>query len=151
MKIRHLILSVIFTAAAVLTVGLEQSAAQQSREVILGGFNIEPAVRTTGSGMVTVTLRNDSLTVDGDFSNLSSPYMGAYLMIGKKGESGNMLHRLKVKASEDRTGGTINAKANTYKLSDAQRSLLESGEIYVSITSRKHRKGELRGQIPPIK
>src|SRR5699024_4948287 len=118
---------------------------------ILGGYNYDPAVRTSGSGMVTVTLRQDSLYIKGDFSNLTSSYRGAYIMVGKKGQTGNMLHRLKVNLNGDRTGGTLEVKNNAFTLNDAQKQLLKNGELYINIISQKHSHGELRGQIPPMK
>jgi len=127
------------------------SYAQQTKEVILGGYNFEPTVRTSGSGMVTVRFENDSLTVSGDFSHLTDTYQGAYIMVGEKGESLNMLFRLNATLNKEKTGGTFDGSENTFALNEAQQKLLKSGEFYITITSQKHTDGELRGQIPPIK
>ena len=48
--------------------------AQQSKDIILAGYKMKPAVRTTGSGFVTVTLRNDSLSVDGEFNKQKNTF-----------------------------------------------------------------------------
>ncbi|HLR31985.1 MAG TPA: CHRD domain-containing protein [Fodinibius sp.] len=148
-QVRFILTIPLFVA---LCLGLPQWAnAQQSRDVILGGYNYEPAVRTSGSGMVTVTLREDSLYVKGDFSNLTSSYRGAYIMVGKKGQTGNMLFRLNALPNEEKTGGVFNTEKNTFALNDAQKQLLENGQFYIAITSWDHPHGELRGQIPPMK
>lgn len=151
MNINRLFIPLIAATFLLFGLTVQQSFAQQSKEIILGGFNHEPAVATTGSGLATVTLKGDSLRISGDFSNLTSPFTGAYVMIGEKGESGNMLLRLKVKLNEKGTGGTLNAKSNTFVLSDAQKPLLKAGELYINIASQDHSRGELRGQIPPMK
>lgn len=124
---------------------------QQSRQIILGGYNHKPPVKTSGSGVVTVTFKQDTLRVKGDFSDLKGPYRGAYIMVGEKGETGNMLFRLKVEPNEERTGGVIKARDNAFPLNDVQKPLLRNGELYINITSSNHSRGELRGQIPPIK
>lgn len=124
---------------------------QQSRQIMLAGYNHEPPVSTSGSGMVTVSFKKDTLRVEGDFSDLTSRYRGAYVMVGEKGEAGNMLFRLNVEPNEDRTGGMIKAEDNAFPLNDAQKPLLKKGELYINITSNDHARGELRGQIPPIK
>lgn len=151
MNINRLFIPLITATFVLLGIAVQPSFAQQSKEIILGGFNHKPAVATTGSGLATVTLKDDTLRISGDFSNLTSPFTGAYVMVGKKGESGNMLHRLKVKLNESRTGGTLSAKSNTFVLSDAQKPLIKAGELYINIASQDHSRGELRGQIPPMK
>ncbi|NIT62065.1 MAG: hypothetical protein GWN00_39485, partial [Aliifodinibius sp.] len=55
--------------------------AQQSKKIILAGYKHKPPVSTTGSGLATVTLHGDTLTVKGKFEDLSTNYSGAYLMV----------------------------------------------------------------------
>lgn len=133
-----------------MSLGPKQTSAQQYKTITLAGYNHEPPVRTSGSGSATIGLKNDTLRVKGDFSHLIGSYRGAYIMVGEKGEPGNMLFRLKVEVNEERTGGVIKAKDNAFALSDAQKPLLQKGEFYLNITSTKYSKGELRGQIPPM-
>ena len=151
MDINRLFISLISATILLVGIQVQPSYAQQSKEIILGGFNHEPAVRTSGTGLATITFEGDTLRISGDFSNLSSAFRGAYVMIGKKGESGNMLLRLKAELDDSRTGGTINAESNTFELNDVQKPLLKAGELYINITSSNHSRGELRGQIPPMK
>lgn len=143
----------VFLGLLLLSVMLESQLvySQQSRQLMLAGYNHEPPVSTSGSGVVTVSFKQDTLRVDGDFSDLTSPYRGAYVMVGEKGETGNMLFRLKVEPIEDRTGGIIKGKDNAFPLNNAQKPLLKNGELYINVTSSNHSQGELRGQIPPMK
>ena len=151
MDINRLSISLITAIILLLGIQVQPGHSQQSKEIILGGFNHEPAVRTSGSGLATVTFTGNSLRISGDFSNLSSVFRGAYIMIGKKGESGNMLLRLKADLNENRTSGTFKTESNTFKLNDVQKPLLKAGELYINIISSNHSRGELRGQIPPMK
>lgn len=124
--------------------------AQQSAQITLAGYKHEPTVATSASGLVTVTLKGDTLKVKGDFSDLNNWYHGAYIHVGKKGENGNQLFRLKAELNEDRTGGTFDPEANSFVLNQAQKELLAKGEFYINITSYDHKSGEIRGQIPPM-
>lgn len=125
--------------------------AQQTKKIMLAGYKHTPSVPTSGSGIITVSFHKDTLRVKGDFSDLTSQYTGAYIMVGKKGESGNMLFRLKPELNDQETGGSLKQKENTFVLNEVQKPLLKNGELYINIASVDHRKGELRGQIPPIK
>ncbi|SMO58078.1 CHRD domain-containing protein [Fodinibius sediminis] len=142
----------VFTLSSLITLFLIPVSiqAQQSRGVILAGYNHQPPVRTSGSGFVTVTYQKDTLRVKGEFSDLKGFYRGAYIMVGEKGEAGNMLFRLKVEANEERTGGVIKARDNLFPLSDIQKNLLKKGDLFINISSTQHTRGELRGQIPPL-
>lgn len=124
--------------------------AQQTKTIMIAGYKHSPSVPTSGSGIITVSFHKDTLRVKGKFSDLTSQYTGAYIMVGKKGESGNMLFRLKTELNDQKTGGTLKQKENTFALSEAQKPLLKNGELYINVASADHRKGELRGQIPPI-
>lgn len=129
----------------------ETAYPQQSSTIILAGYNHAPPVSTPGSGLVTVSFKKDTLRLDGDFSDLTSPYLGAYVMVGEKGEDGNVLLRLNAELNENRTGGVIKRANNVFSLNEAQKQLLKKGELYINITSSDHSHGELRGQIPPMK
>lgn len=127
------------------------SQAQSKAQITLAGYKHNPPVRTTGTGFVTVQLKNDTLKVSGDFSELSSWYSGGYIMVGQKGESGNQLFRLKADIGDNRTQGSFTPKQNSFALKEAHKELLQAGELYINIASANHRHGELRGQIPPLK
>jgi len=124
--------------------------AQQSQKIILAGYKHKPPVSTTGSGMATVTLHGDTLTVKGKFKDLSANYSGAYLMVSIRGQGGNQLYRLKAELNEEKTGGKLIAKENRFVLSPAQKALLKKGDFYINISSFENQKGELRGNIGPL-
>lgn len=150
MKSIRLLILLLGLALISMSFGPRQAYSQQSRTITLAGYNHEPPVRTSGSGGATITFKDDTLRVEGDFSDLTGTYRGAYIMVGEKGEPGNMLFRLKTEVNEERTGGIIKAEDNVFVLNDAQKPLLEKGEFYINITSTKYSRGELRGQIPPM-
>lgn len=124
--------------------------AQQSKKIILAGYKHNPPVSTAGSGLATVTLHGDTLTVKGKFEDLSANYSGAYLMVTIRGQGGNQLHRLKAKLNENKTGGKFIGKDNRFVLSASQKALLKKGDIYINISSFENKKGELRGDIGPM-
>lgn len=126
--------------------------AQQSRKITLAGYKHKPPVSTSGSGSVTVTLKGDTLSVQGKFKNLVDTYSGGHIMVSLRGEGGNQLYRLNANLNEDdRTGGTFEAKDNKFVLSESEKELLESGDLYINVSSYENRKGELRGNIGPMK
>lgn len=124
--------------------------AQQSQQITLAGYNHKPTVSTPGSGMATVSLKNDTLKVDGDFENLSDRFSGAYIMVNLRGQPGNQIYRLKVELNEEKTGGTFKANNNAFALTPAEKALLQKGELYINVASAENRKGELRGDIKPM-
>lgn len=148
MKYKFLPIS-IFITGLFLIYGQEISA-QQSVKVTLTGYNHKPPVSTSASGLITVEFQKDTLKVQGEFSNLKNWYHGAYIHAGKKGERGNQLFRLKAEVNEERTGGILKRKNNSFVLNEAQKELLKKGELYINISSYDHKGGEIRGQIPPM-
>jgi hypothetical protein len=148
MKAIRFLSTFLLTTVVCLSMQPKTAEAQQDKRIILAGYKHSPSVATSGSGLVTVSVKNDTLRVNGEFSDLTSTYEGAFIMVGKKGEYGNMLFRLQADLNEQQNGGVIKKKANTFALSEAQKPLLKKGELYINITSADHENGELRGQIP---
>lgn len=143
---------VIYTAAIIIGFLMfsEPVNAQQKQEIILAGYKHKPPVATTGSGMLTVTFKNDTLTIDGSFKELTSQYSGAYLMVSLRGQSGNQLYNLRAELNEQKTGGTFMPTDNKFALSRAEIQLLKKGELYINISSFDNQNGELRGNISAI-
>lgn len=126
----------------------QDATAQRSQNIILAGYKHKPPVRTTGSGMATVTLHGDTLRVEGQFEELMGQFSGAYIMVSlRRGEGGNQIYELNVNVNEKRTGGTFKAPKNTFILSEAEKKLLNKGKLYLIIASFEHQNGELRGDI----
>lgn len=127
------------------------ATAQQSRKIILAGYKHKPPVSTSGSGLATVTLHGDTLTVSGEFENLTANFSGGYIMVSIKEQGGNQLYRLNVDLNdEDKTSGTIRAKENRFILTKAEKELLKEGALYINIASFENPNGELRGNIGPM-
>lgn len=120
---------------------------QKSVDVILGGYNQVPVVRTTGMGITTATLHGDTLTVKGTFSDLIGNYRSAYIHHGARDRMGHRMFRLTVEVGEDNKSGVIRAENNQFILTDSQRNAVRRGLMYINITSDRNRQGEIRGQI----
>lgn len=146
---RSIILVTLFIAGLVIAASTKVHA-QQSQQIILAGYNHKPPVSTPGSGMATVSLKDDTLMVEGDFENLSAAFSGAYIMVNLRGQAGNQLYRLKAELNKEKTGGTINANENKFALTPAEKALLKKGELFINISSFENRNGELRGDIKPM-
>lgn len=124
------------------------AAGQQSVQVVLTGMDQVPEVRTPATGMVDLTFEDDTLTVDGSFSDLRGNFTGLSIYHGQEGEQGNQLFKLKVELDDDHKGGTIDPKNNKIELRDGIKNALSQGMLYLSITSDQFQQGEIRGQIP---
>lgn len=124
--------------------------AQQSRTVTLAGYNSVPKITTAASGTITVTLNNDTLSVEGTFSDLSNYYYGAAIFYGKKGEQGNQMFRLDADVAENHISGSFSPQKNSFGLTEGQLKELANGNLYISIYSYDHKRGEIRAQIPPF-
>jgi len=121
---------------------------QTTHQVDLGGYNKTPAVLTPATGMLDVTVHNDSLFVSGEFQDLRGQYWSAYIHYGKVGETGNRLIQLRADVSEEKNSGEFKKERNSFELRPAIRRALQEGNLYVIISSHSHQNGEIRGQIP---
>ena len=139
-----------FVSAAIVLSLPHQSHAQTQR-VIMAGYKQKPVVATSASGMATVTLKGDTLKVNGDFEHLTSRFSGAYIMVNLKRGGSNQLYELDVKLNEEQTGGTLDPKSNTFVLSEAVKELAQEGNLYIIISSFEYKNGEIRGNISPMK
>lgn len=129
----------------------DTSQAQQSHTIIMAGYKSVPKVETTARGDATITLKNDTLMVEGSFSDLSSYYFGSAIFYGKKGEQGNKLISLSPTIKESNTEGIFEKEKNTFKLTEGQLEALREGHLYINIMSFEHQVGELRAQLPAFK
>lgn len=122
--------------------------AQQTSEVILGGYNEVPRVSSTGSGLIEVTLRGDSLTVSGSFTDLNGAYTSSGIYFGRPDENGNRVLQLDADFQDDSTSGEFLPEENRFVLTPQLKEGLRLGRLYINITSRSRQHGEIRGQIP---
>ena len=95
----------------------------------------------TGGGEVILTLNGNALSVEGDFSGMSSATTMGHIHNGPPAQPGPVVHRLEVTAAPN---GNISAEL---ELTDEQVSALRNNELYVQIHSENNAPGELRGWI----
>lgn len=141
----------VFSAILVAMAWPGLSYAQQTRTLILTGYKAVPKVQTPATGSIDITLKGDSLIVEGSFENLSSYYYGSAIFYGEKGEQGNKILSLNSSIAENRTSGRFDPSKNTFELTEGQLEALSKGNLYVAILSFDHIRGELRAQLPPLK
>ncbi|WP_138431775.1 CHRD domain-containing protein [Fodinibius saliphilus] len=128
----------------------QKSQAQESKMITLAGYKMKPSVPTSGSGTATVKLKGDTLSVHGDFENLTNRFSGAYIMVDIRGEGGNQLFRLKADLNDEQTGGMFKEKKNRFGLSPAEKMLLKKGKLYITINTFEHQNGEIGSDIPKM-
>ncbi|MEX1212235.1 MAG: CHRD domain-containing protein [Balneolaceae bacterium] len=124
--------------------------AQSSVIVQMAGYHQVPKVETPASGVLEVTLKADSLIVEGNFRDLNSVYRSSALYFGEPGKRGNRLMGLVAELDEDRRGGKFSAETNRLKLPPSLLEALERGHLFVSIGSDRRPHGEIRGQLPSM-
>ena len=135
---------------ALVSVMVPDMMAQNSGEVILAGYNQVPAVQSSGTGVIRVEVRSDTLFVEGSFQDLNGMYRSAGIYHGRESESGNRLRGLSPDLEEDRSGGSFDSERNYFELRPSILEALQQGRLYINITTDRHRQGEIRGQIPRL-
>lgn len=131
-----------------LLISLSAAFAQNNRtDVILNGVNMVPDVRTAASGTAEVWVESDTLYVSGEFSNLQNYYFSSNIHYGKEGENGNPIYQLQPDISENHISGSFDPEKNKFSLSDAMLEAFKNGNMYITVASYDHRRGEIRGQI----
>lgn len=128
-----------------------QPYGQHTKTVTLAGYHHVPPVPSPGSGNIDVTLRGDTLSVKGEFNQLSSAYYGAFIHYGDEDEQGNQLFRMEPELDKSKIGGTFDPERNKWKLNETLLQALAEGRLYINIYSNNYTRGELRGQVPPMK
>lgn len=150
MNVRNILIIVPALTFLLLTLATGVSLAQKSATVVLAGYKVNPPVSTPAAGTIQVTFRNDSLFVEGSFSDLNSIYRGAGIHYGTQRENGNQVIKLNSTLNEEWTAGRFNAAENAFKLTDGLIQALREGRLYINIYTQLQPRGELRGQIPSM-
>lgn len=123
---------------------------ERNFEVQLAGENQVPPVASPAMGTMEVTLdENNVLTVDGAFSDLSSPLIdvqgsSAHIHVGSLDEGGPIVFLVNVDADGNDRGGTFTL---TETLSADQVRVFEAGDYFLNIHTEAYPDGELRGQL----
>ena len=121
----------------------------QPFEVTLSGDNEVPPVTTNATGSATVALMGNTMTLNGDFSDLSSPVVEiagspAHVHLGAADENGDVIFPLNVSVDEGQTGGIFSLST---ELTPDQVEAFNAGNLYINIHTEQNQGGELRGQI----
>ncbi len=126
-------------------------SAQARYEITLTGLDQVPRVNTPAMGYVEVWVESDTLYVSGRFEDLRGHYWAGYIHYGRKGETGHRHFRLKATDfNEEKNSGRFDPEENKFPLRPSQKEALRNGHLYVNISSNRHQRGEIRGQIPPM-
>jgi len=125
--------------------------AQTEYATILSGHQEVPSTTTQAEGVIEMTLRGDSLDVEGSINNLSAPIDftlagGAHIHSGYVGQNGPVV--LPIRITQD---ANLNAEFvdTTYFVGDIPNfeALLDNGTAYVNVHTLNWAGGEVRGQV----
>lgn len=121
--------------------------AQKDTDIILTGLEVVPDVHTPATGSGEAWIENDTLYVSLQFENLKAPYYSAHIYFGEEGDNGNPIYSLNADLSEDHKSGSFDPEKNKFALSNAMKEAFQNGNLYINISSHRHKRGEIRGQI----
>ena len=136
----------------------DQSAGERSFKAELSGNEEVPPVTTeaVGTGTFQISEGENIMTYKFIISHIKG-ITGAFLCKGKKGENGAIVLDLFREPKKEDISGTFLAegKIEPYLLFGPLQGgsveslirLMETGEVYINILTRKHPDGEIRGQI----
>ena len=140
MKLGRNLLPMLVVGSLLLSANIQAQEVYRAR---LSPMPTTPQTVTTilGEGEVILTLNGNSLTVEGNFSGMSSAATGAHIHNGPPAQPGPVIHTLEVSQSAE---GEI---SGTLSLSDEQVAALSNNESYIQIHSESNPPGELRGWV----
>ena len=95
----------------------------------------------TGLGEVILTLDGSTLTVNGNFTGMSSVATAAHIHNGPPAQPGPVIHTLTI---TEATGGDISAQLT---LTPEQIQQLKANSFYIQVHSVTNPPGELRGWV----
>ncbi|MDX1479566.1 MAG: CHRD domain-containing protein, partial [Saprospiraceae bacterium] len=132
--------------------GQLQPAADAHYSTTLYGSYQTPMVMSTGSGALVLDLVEDTLTVSGSFTGLSSPLNtnaagGMHLHGAVAGSNGGIEIFLNVESDTSGTSGILRADSNRFVVTADQKAALAARALYANVHSMQFAGGELRGQV----
>ena len=111
---------------------------------------------TEAEGSFDAALEGNTLTVTGEYSDLTSPlfFVGGedaagnpespiHIHVGEAGESGPILRNLSVTEESDNSGSF----SGSFELSSEDAATVESEGVYINLHTEENNSGELRGQV----
>ncbi len=160
-KIRtSILLSIVLAVSIGLAAG--QGILGQNYKAVLSGSDEVPPVRTEARGQVSfeATAAGDQVFYSLNFAGIEGITM-VQIQKGKKGEIGPPVASLLVEPGKEAIGGMFMAEGtiNPWELvgplkEKSVRSmidLMEAGEAYVNVCTKKYPGGEMRGQIERLR
>jgi hypothetical protein len=154
----HLLILLLAILFASLGMAADKPTIERSLKATLSGNEEVPPVQTKAKGEAKfqISQEGDKLTYTLIISNIRDVTAG-YIMKGKKGENGPPVMDLFTESKKEDVTGTLLAegKVEPYLLIGPLKGksvntllrLMEAGEAYVNIQTKKHPDGEIRGQI----
>jgi hypothetical protein len=132
-----------FLAAVVaLTVALQAQTGQYKARLSVVPIDIPMQSTIAGSGVITATLKGNTLTISGTFTGLKTPATVARVHRGPRTATrGPSIGDLTISAA---TSGTI---TGDLELTPAQVGDLAAGRLYVQVHSQKAPNGNLWGWL----
>ncbi len=128
---------------AVCTIGTYSSSAGAADiQVTLAGNQEVPPVMNTGSGSGTITISADK-SVSGSVTTMGISGVAAHIHEAAAGKNGPVIIPL------TKSGDNTWIVPAGVKLSDAQFSSFNAGNLYVNVHTKEHPGGALRGQLTP--
>jgi hypothetical protein len=124
----------------------------QSYRAVLTGRGEVPPVLTSAHGVVTATLKSDTLIVSGSFSGLTGDLAtniagGGHIHMAYAGRNGGVIFPLNIDTDSTLRNGSFSADSNRFLLSAGQLNALNERALYINVHSTTHTGGELRGHL----
>ena len=139
------------------TAVFNDSDADKEFDLPLEEAQTQPQVPDTeAEGSFDAVLEGNTLTVTGEYSDLTSPlfFVGGedaagnpespiHIHVGEVGESGPILRNLSVTKRSDNSGSF----SGSFELSSEDAARVESEGVYINLHTEENNSGELRGQV----
>ena len=139
------------------TAVFNDSDADKEFDLPLEEAQTQPQVPDTeAEGSFDAVLEGNTLTVTGEYSDLTSPlfFVGGedaagnpespiHIHVGEVGESGPILRNLSVTKRSDNSGSF----SGSFELSSEDAATVESEGVYINLHTEENNSGELRGQV----
>lgn len=115
----------------------------------LTGIQEEFPVLTMASGQIVAVLNGDTLSLTGNFKNLSADFTLNHIHRAIQGTTGGVIFTLVSVLDSTKRSGTYAAVSNKFILTAAQKIQLLNREFYTNVHTTANPGGEIRGQLLP--